>query len=530
MEFPNSLIHLILCLIKFISAHNFLPDTDHVLRMRKFTSTPGVMTSFENSLVSGNHFIGFTGWEKLNRQYMVENISIIVRVEFDRFSYRHNRLKKTYNRYHIPGAKWVEMNERGNHYYSKSFNYTRSKNTSSLDIWVEPVCFLQNHGVSRIYRITRSLKMHVYHLRWIAKLNFNSNVSYEFKELRQFGKFLTHLPGVDCAWVHPKTDEKYSLLVKFDKHRVPSKKFFNPQGFHSWDDINSQYQVGSIAYLRGWNRALIHLESGLHCKVSSHQVAMKYKNLPGVISVFRDEYQNCRLTYRILIKFDGRFMTPKSLHFYQDWSSLNYMYGVVNISYHEDVKLIAHLEFEPGLYTNHQMKAIRSEYLKLKGVMFAWVEGLYPSGNTRIVVKFQSHINLVNYTKWNYLNTLYFSQIRSINHNRNDVVIDLPEGRYTETELKNIHKEYRNLPGALTVEPRASLTNGGHVVTVPVWRGGLMSLGNTWWVKVQEKENKEKGDDDMSNETGLFIKHTPLYHKYRNKSENSLWENHCDLH
>ena len=44
------------------------------------------------------------------------------------------------------------MNERGNHYYSRSFNYTRSKNTSSLDIWVEPICFLQNHGVSRIYR------------------------------------------------------------------------------------------------------------------------------------------------------------------------------------------------------------------------------------------------------------------------------------------------------------------------------------------------------------------------------------------
>ena len=67
-------------------------------------------------------------------------------------------------------------------------------------------------------------------------------------------------------------------------------------------------------------------------------------------------FQNCRLTYRILLKFDGRYMTPKSLHHYQDWSSLNYMYGVVNISYHEDHKLIAHLEFEPGLYTNHQMK------------------------------------------------------------------------------------------------------------------------------------------------------------------------------
>ena len=114
--------------------------------------------------------------------------------------------------------------------------------------------------------------------------------------------------------------------------------------------------VSSISYLRGWNRALLNFESGLHCKESSHSVAMKYKELPGVVSVYRDEYQSCRLTYRILLKFDGRYMTPRSLHFYQDWSSLNYMYGVVNVSFHEDMKLIAHLEFEPGLYTNHQMK------------------------------------------------------------------------------------------------------------------------------------------------------------------------------
>ena len=31
-------------------------------------------------------------------------------------------------------------------------------------------------------------------------------------------------------------------------------------------------------------------------------------------------------------------------------------YGVVNISYHDDAELVAHLEFEPGLYNNHQMK------------------------------------------------------------------------------------------------------------------------------------------------------------------------------
>ena len=63
-----------------------------------FSSTPGVMTSFENSLVSGDHFLGYSGWEKINRQYSVENITIIVRIEFDRFSYKHRRLKKTYNR------------------------------------------------------------------------------------------------------------------------------------------------------------------------------------------------------------------------------------------------------------------------------------------------------------------------------------------------------------------------------------------------------------------------------------------------
>ena len=36
--------------------------------------------------------------------------------------------------------------------------------------------------------------------------------------------------------------EKYSLLLKFDGSRVPSKKFFSPTGFHGWDYLNSQYQ------------------------------------------------------------------------------------------------------------------------------------------------------------------------------------------------------------------------------------------------------------------------------------------------
>jgi hypothetical protein len=39
-----------------------------------------------------------------------------------------------------------------------------------------------------------------------------------------------------------RTEERFSLLVKFDRDRVPSKKFFSPQGFHYWDELNSQYQ------------------------------------------------------------------------------------------------------------------------------------------------------------------------------------------------------------------------------------------------------------------------------------------------
>ena len=44
--------------------------------------------------------------------------------------------------------------------------------------------------------------------------------------------------------------------------------------------------------------------------------------------------------------------------------------------------------------------------------MFGWVEGTYPSDDTTIVVKFEEYLNLRNYSKWNDLNTLYFSQVR----------------------------------------------------------------------------------------------------------------------
>ena len=79
---------------------------------------------------------------------------------------------KCNHRYWFPGALWVELSERGNNYYNKNLTYKSSRNMSSLDIWVEPHCFIRNNGISRIYRITRALKMHVYNLRWLAKINY----------------------------------------------------------------------------------------------------------------------------------------------------------------------------------------------------------------------------------------------------------------------------------------------------------------------------------------------------------------------
>ena len=62
-------------------------------------------------------------------------------------------------------------------------------------------------------------------------------------------------------------------------------------------------------------------------------------------------------------------------------------------------------------------------------------------------------------------------------------------------------------------------------------RGGLLSLRNTWWVKVDSKTDKAKVmEEEMSNETSYYARRTPLYQRYRNKTENSFWENHCALH
>ena len=75
------------------------------------------------------------------------------------------------------------------------------------------------------------------------------------------------------------------------------------------------FPVTSIAYLRGWNRALVNFESGLHCKESSHKVAMKYNQLPGVVSVYRDEYQVSHVPEQLRYEVNPTVNTSTSTDF-----------------------------------------------------------------------------------------------------------------------------------------------------------------------------------------------------------------------
>ena len=52
------------------------------------------MVSFEHPIYSNGYYLGFDGWENLNKKYGKSNITAIVRVEFSRVGFRENRVKK----------------------------------------------------------------------------------------------------------------------------------------------------------------------------------------------------------------------------------------------------------------------------------------------------------------------------------------------------------------------------------------------------------------------------------------------------
>ena len=88
------------------------------LEFHEFSASPGVMFSFEHPVYSNGYFLGFDGWDDMNKKYSMANVSFIVRVEFARDgTYKENRLKRHFKRFWLPGAIWVERNVRFNLIY-----------------------------------------------------------------------------------------------------------------------------------------------------------------------------------------------------------------------------------------------------------------------------------------------------------------------------------------------------------------------------------------------------------------------------
>lgn len=74
------------------------------------------------------------------------------------------------------------------------------------------------------------------------------------------------------------------------------------------------------------------------------------------------------------------------------------------------------LEFEPGLYSHTQMKAIRDEYLKLPGIKFGWVTGRRAKEVSTIVLNFSKDYlkrmpSMRHYKFWDGLNRKYATNV-----------------------------------------------------------------------------------------------------------------------
>ena len=64
--------------------------------MRDISSRFGVMVSFEKPVYMNGLFQGFDGWDAMNARFGANNITYIVRVEFELPSFKENRIKRRF--------------------------------------------------------------------------------------------------------------------------------------------------------------------------------------------------------------------------------------------------------------------------------------------------------------------------------------------------------------------------------------------------------------------------------------------------
>ena len=181
--------------------------------MKEFSKEYGVVVSFEQPVYSNGLFEGFKGWDEINEKYGATNTTFIVRVEFERHNLKENRIKKHFDRFWLPGSIYVERNIRHKQVYGTNLTLAKSRNQSHVDIWVEPRCFLRHHGISRIHRVSKSMKLTVKQIRWLAKINYGQVEGYGPREVIEISKSMaSSVPGILCAWVHPDIDPTYETF------------------------------------------------------------------------------------------------------------------------------------------------------------------------------------------------------------------------------------------------------------------------------------------------------------------------------
>lgn len=191
------------------SHHDFWVVRRSKAIFKTFSKKFGVMATFEQPVYSNGYFIGYNGWDELNEKYGYSNVTYVVRIEFDPSTVKENKIRRHFKRFWLPGAFWVELSPRHKLIYRHGLNATKSMISSHVDLWVEPRCFLKHHGVSRIHRVSRSMKMTVDHIRWLAKVNYKDSEGYGPMEMLEIAKTMaSSVEGIACAWVHPKIESR----------------------------------------------------------------------------------------------------------------------------------------------------------------------------------------------------------------------------------------------------------------------------------------------------------------------------------
>ena len=245
-------------------------------------------------------------------------------------------------------------------------------------------------------------------------------------------------------------------MLRFFRGEIQPRGFFSQSGYTNWDFLNNEYQAKAIHFLRGWNRALIDFAGGISCREGERSIAERYQSLPSVRFVYLDTVDECRFTYQIVVAFDHKEMSKEEIKYYNHWNSLNYIYGVVKVGHELLEELKAVLEFEPGLYTHHQMKAIRDEYLKLPGIKFGWIMGKKAMEVSTIILNFDRNflrrVPMRRYDFWSALNKRYSANITILEEGNARAYIRFPQGIHSDDlKLKAILRKYRQLPGIVSV-------------------------------------------------------------------------------